>query len=213
MSDLSLSPIQAKRKRASTKALLGAEYQDIVTDFISVPKSEKDADDYDAGRLRQGLKYADITLRNTQRKLPPLGMSALSLYKNAVKNLLDFQNEVDTKQDGYMVKRAKEIWLPLIRMHEESVPNRACLNLTNSPDTQRLQDEIHNLQRIAFCLRYGNILALVCQELEIVKANVAKVSGWVDQTGKYWTEIDEILGKLGKMCLPESRSTNNAQHI
>src|SRR5271170_1384847 len=104
-------PLKVRRKRASTKDFLGSEYQEMVTKVLDPPKPGKNAQEYDGKRLREGLKYADSTLRSTERKLSPLGMRAVLLYKEAVANLLDLEENVDPEQDEEEVEAAKEAFL------------------------------------------------------------------------------------------------------
>jgi hypothetical protein len=134
--------LKVDRKRASTKGLLGSEYQAIVTKVLNPPKPGKNAQDYDGEPLREGFKYADSNLRTTECNLPPLGMRAVLLYKDAVVNLLDLEENMEPEQDEEEVEAAKEAWLTIVRMHEESAQYKACLAITNSSDAQTLQDEI-----------------------------------------------------------------------
>ncbi|KAI9737971.1 MAG: hypothetical protein M1834_009341 [Cirrosporium novae-zelandiae] len=188
---LPLTSLKFRRKRASTRDILGSEYQEIITEVLASPKPEKNAQDYDGKRLREGLKYADSILRSTECKLSPLDMRAVLLYKDAVINLLDLGENVDPEQDEEL-ENAKEVWLTIVRMHEESARGKECLILTNSSDSQTLQDEIIKLQRISFFARYGDVFVDVCQKLG-TNAEAQKVLGWRALTGSYWTEINTRL--------------------
>src|SRR4051812_28203910 len=79
------------RKRAKTRTLLGDEYREVVTEVLKPPMPPPNASGYDEKHLREGLKYADSTLRNTLRKLSPIGTRALALYKEACARLLDLE--------------------------------------------------------------------------------------------------------------------------
>ena len=85
------SPPQLKvRKRADTRILLGDDYQDIVKD-VPPPHPPKNASDYKRKNLKERLIYADRALRNPERKLSPIGIRALKLYKDACIRLLDLE--------------------------------------------------------------------------------------------------------------------------
>jgi hypothetical protein len=45
----------------------------VVTTVLEPPRALSSAAAYDAKRVQEALKYADSTLRNTRRKLSPLG--------------------------------------------------------------------------------------------------------------------------------------------
>jgi hypothetical protein len=164
----------------------------MVTEVLDPPKPGKNAQDYDAKRLREGLKYADSNLRTTERKLSPLGMRAILLYKDAVANLLDLEENREPEQDEEEVEAVKEAWLTIVRMHEESAQYKACLAITNSSDAQTLQDEIVKLQRIAFFARYGDAFADTCQRLR-AQGEAQKVLGRNNLVGGYWTGINKRL--------------------
>jgi hypothetical protein len=97
MSSSSATPLASSvsslkvRKRAKTRTLLGDEYREVVTQVLEPPKPPPNDSGYDEKHLREGLKYADFTLRNTQRKLSPIGTRALMMYKDACARLLDLE--------------------------------------------------------------------------------------------------------------------------
>jgi hypothetical protein len=187
-------PALRVRKRAKTKTLLGDEYQEVVTELLEPPKPLQDVSGYGEKRLRMGLRYADCTLRNVERKLSPIGMRALMLYKDACARLLDMEEGEEYDEDEKIVEKIKREYTATIRAYEQSVQYTACLNITRTMDAQKLQDEIVRLQRTALYARYGDVLAVACRQLRN-EAEAKKVEGWELLQKDYWTDIDARLGK------------------
>ncbi|KAI9768931.1 MAG: hypothetical protein M1840_004527 [Geoglossum simile] len=187
----SLAPLKV-RKRAKTRTLLGDEYREVVTEILKPPRPPPNGSGYDEKHLREGLKYADSTLRNTLRKLSPIGTRALALYKEACAQLLDLEEGEVYNKEEKVVQSVKEEWIATVRMHEQSIRFIACLHATRTLDAQMLQDELLSLQKTAFYVRYGDILAEACRRLKN-EAEARKVEGWESLRGEYWTDIE---GKL-----------------
>lgn len=185
-------PLRIQRKRASTKVLLGEDYQTVVTKIFDPPNPGKNKQDYDEAHLKAGLQYADSVLRSTERKLSPIGMRAVKLYKEAVIKLLSREERVQQDTSGKQVESAEEEWLSIVRTHEQSIQYLACLHLCDSSDSQALQDELLKLQRTSFYARYGDFFADTCRQLR-QRAEADKVLGWETLVGKYWTDINEKL--------------------
>jgi len=180
------------RKRTDTKTLLGEDYQDIVKDVPPPPQPLQNALDYKEKNLKERLVYADRTLRNPERKLPPIGIRALKLYKDACARLLDLDEGEVYEGDEEELETAKDEWRVTIRMYEGYIQYTACLQITRTSDAQMLQDQLLNLQRTAFHARYGDMLAEVCRQLR-KEAEIKKVDGWRELQKEYWTEIDKKL--------------------
>jgi hypothetical protein len=179
------------RKRANTRVLLGDDYVEVVEEILPPPKPLLNASDYTADRLKEALKYADCTLRNNNRKLSPIGIHALTLYKDACGRLLDLE-EGEIFEDDKELEDAKGEWIASIGTYEQSIQYVGCLNVTHTQDAQTLQDEIIGLQRTSFYARYGNYMAHACQELKR-EAEAKKVTGWQNLQKSYWTDIDKRL--------------------
>jgi hypothetical protein len=180
------------RKRAKTRTLLGNEYQEVITEVLKPPMPPPNASGYDKKHLREGLKYADFTLRNTERRLSPIGTRALMLYKDACARLLDLEEGEVYDEEEEVVQSVKEEWIATLRAQEESMQSIACLHATHTLDAQTLQDELLSLQRTAFYARYGDILATACRKFKS-EAEAEKVEGWKKLRGEYWTNIASIL--------------------
>lgn len=179
------------RKRANTKILLGDEYIEVVTEPLNPPHPLPNISDYNENRLKEGLKYADSTLRDPLRKLSPIGMHALKLYKDACARLLDLEDG-ETFDDKEEFEAVKQEWIANIRTYEQSIQYHACLNITHTSDAQRLQEEILNLQRTTFYARYGDYLAESCRQLKC-EAEARKVEGWQRLSKSYWSEVSRNL--------------------
>lgn len=182
------------RKRAKTQVLLGEDFKETVTEILEPPKPQKDDGEYDEKRLRVGLKYADWTLRNSARKLSPIGERGLMLYKEACARLMGLDNrETCDDDDGEnIVQEVRDEYLSTVRMYERSIQFTACLRVTRTEDAQALQDELVKLQRLAFYARYGDILAMACRQLRS-EAEAKKVEGWEILNHSYWTDINQRL--------------------
>ena len=161
-----------------------------MTEVLPAPKPGKTAGDYDIQKLKVGLQYADSTLRS-DRQLSPLGMRAVLIYKEAVANLLIIEVNKDL---GYNEEdaAAKDEWLAIVRMHEESAIYRSCLKVTKSSEAQEFQDEIAKLQRTSFFARYGDVFAETCNSLRL-QAERMKAPGWQVLLGRYWSEINKTI--------------------
>ena len=110
--------------------------------FLEHPKP---SEIYDIPKLRYRLKYADYTLRNPQRKQCPIGMRALLMYKEACKGLLNLEIQLENTEEGQFqdddkgnLQDLKTEWLATIRIYEESIQFRACLQTTPTLSTQEL---------------------------------------------------------------------------
>lgn len=177
------------RKRASIKVLLEDDPEELPQEILDPPKPLQNVADYDRKRIGNALLYVESTLRNSTRKLSPIGMRALLLYKDACARYLEMEvrDIFDKKDDDVQAARAELI--ATIRMYEQSMQFTACLRVTRSPDAQTLQEELLNLQRTAFYARYGDLFAVACRQLKH-EAEAKKVDGWKSLHYKYWIEID-----------------------
>lgn len=182
------------RKRADTKSLLGSAYKDVVNneDVPPPPQPLKDVHAYKDKGLKDRLLYADSAIRNQTRKLSPLGLRGLKLYKDACAHLLSLEEGEVFDGGEEDLESAKEMWRAVIQMYDRSLSYTACLRITRTSDAQELQDQLVNLQRTAFYARYGDMFAHVCRQLKN-EAEIHKVLGWRTLQKKYWTEICQTL--------------------
>lgn len=112
-----------RRKRASTRAILGDLYQEEVSDNPKVPvppDSSQGIAVYTEERLKNALLYADQTLRNKTRKGSPSSNHCLLMYKSTVKAVLS--NEWDTEKE-------KEEMLQLVLIFEKDIYTHRFLQL------------------------------------------------------------------------------------
>lgn len=187
-----------KRRRATTRALLGDKYQETVTDIPSPPKPVECSEEYTKEKLQEGLLYADSVLRNKDRKLSPIGIRAMMIYKDACAGLLDMQDDTDdgvndnNRSDQERKRHIRNSFLATIRGFEGYLTYTMCLRLTDSKDAEELMQELLKLQRTTFYARYGDIFGEICKTLR-QKAEVHKVLGWQSLSKRYWTEISDNL--------------------
>jgi hypothetical protein len=182
-----------RRKRGDTRSLLGSAYEEVITKILDPPQPLQDISDYTPERIKEALKYADVTLRNPQRKLSPAGALAIQMYKDSCMDLLKILDVEEGEVFETSIEERKEVeqrHRVFIREAEKSMQINACLRATRTTTAQELQDEILQLQRTAFYGRYGDYFAEVCKDLknEAQKGNLA---GWQTLSGKYWSEIAE----------------------
>ena len=101
-----------KRARASTKSILGDEYVDEVVDHPKPPQPPKDVTSYNDSRLKRGLIFADHALLSKTRKVSPITSHCLTLYKSAVKALLE---------EEYTDEEEKQILLATVLAYERQI--------------------------------------------------------------------------------------------
>lgn len=106
------------RKRASIKVLLEDDPEELPQEILDPPKPLQNVANYDRKRIGNALLYVESTLRNPTRKLSPIGMRALLLYKDACARFLEMEvrDIFDKKDDDVQAARAELI--ATIRMYE-----------------------------------------------------------------------------------------------
>ena len=190
---VTFAPVQS-RKRALTKTLLGEQYEEVVTTILDPPQPLPNLSQYTPGRILEGLRYTDTTLRNPHRKISPGGAIALTIYKDACVGLLDMldveEGEVIemTETDQTHRQNVEDCHRAFIREAERGIQLKACMKTTKTDSAQQLQDEILDLQRIAFYARYGDYFSDICNNLKVA-AETKKLAGWQTISKEYWSEI------------------------
>lgn len=147
MSDTPSPRIKAQR-RLDKKALIGDDYEEVVKDVPQPPYPYDDPEEYGYSQVKYRLQYADHTLRHTERRLPPIGQQALTMYKDACGRLLGLLEEGKSKPDetgDEEVMQVKEEWISVIRTYDRAIQYTACLQLPRTDDEQKLQDQIVSL--------------------------------------------------------------------
>ncbi|EEH40301.2 hypothetical protein PAAG_02356 [Paracoccidioides lutzii Pb01] len=150
-------------------------YQSTVTD---VPSPPLPVENYTMEDLKDRLIYADRVLRNSQRRLSPIGTRALQIYKDACARLLNLE------QENGDLEMARDVWRATLRAYDQTFYFTPCLRVVRSSDAQVLQDRLIDLQKTTFYTRYANIFAELCIQMKTVTGPMHK---------PYWTEI---YGKL-----------------
>ncbi|KAG0650530.1 hypothetical protein D0Z07_3420 [Hyphodiscus hymeniophilus] len=189
-----LGPVHS-RKRALTRTLLGSEYEETVISVLEPPRPLQDLSGYTAERVRQGLRYADTTLRHAERKVSPAGGIALTLYKDTCVDLLDILDVEEGEIFEATPEERKAIedsCRAFLRAAEQGIQHNMCMQLTRTKSSQELQDEILNLQRTAFYGRYGDYFAGICNNVKVA-AEKGKVEGWDLLSKTYWSDTAKRL--------------------
>ena len=141
--------------------------------------------DYTVNDIQDRLTYTDHALQ----KLPPIGIRALRLYKEACLRLLNFEDSETCKNGEEVLAEAiKNEWKSTILTYDQVMPYTACLVMARSADAQELQEQLVMLRKAAFYARYGDIFAEVCTKLKR-DAEAKKFSGWKIPRNHYWTKI------------------------
>ncbi|PGH01866.1 hypothetical protein AJ79_07803 [Helicocarpus griseus UAMH5409] len=144
-------PTEARvRKDFGTTALFDHTCRSPVKD---VPSPPTPVETYTIHDIKDRLEYSDCVLRNSQRRLSPVGTQALHIYKEVCAKLLDLEEE-----EGEL-EAAKEIWRATLRACDESIYCTPCLRVVRSSNAQILQDRLISLQETAFYARYSAIFA------------------------------------------------------
>ncbi|KAK2753562.1 hypothetical protein FQN54_007339 [Arachnomyces sp. PD_36] len=160
---------------------------DSSTEPIDPPKPLSRISEYDENALKIRLKYAHLTLNNPQRKLCPLGMHAMKLYKEACAHLLDLEDG-ETFESEEELHQAKVEWISAIRTYEQTAQYSAFLEITGTSDAEEMKEQLLALRRTSLYARYGDYFADVCTRLKR-EAEVHKLFKWQSLQKKYWTEI------------------------
>ena len=191
MSSPSTTPPSIRiRKRAATKVLLGSDYEEVIRTTPSPPVPMEKAEEYTLSRVKAGLLYADNILRNTIRKLSPLGQRALALYKENCATLLDL-GEGELNENGEDAETLKLQLIAQIRSYEADLQYHGFMKLLPPANDQDLIDKILHLKRVEFYARYADILARFCTKLKVA-ANVNKTPGH-RMLMAYWTKTEKEL--------------------
>jgi hypothetical protein len=187
---VNFGPVQSQ-KRALTRTLLGSEYEETVTSILDPPQPLQNLSGYNAERVREGLRYADTTLRHPERKISPGGAITLKLYKDTCVGLLDMLDIDEGEIFETTAEERKAIedsYRAFIREAEKGIQINACMQATKTNSAQELQEEILNLQRTAFYGRYGDYFAEICNNLKVA-AERGKLAGWKILSKAYWSDI------------------------
>lgn len=122
---LSILNVERRRPRANTAELLGREISPKPDDDPpQPPKPLAYIEDYDIAHYKSGLAYADLTLRQKQRKLSPLGACAVRIYKDACKDLLELEIDRELLEgDAEEAKEALKLEVSMFhRLYVRNVP-------------------------------------------------------------------------------------------
>ncbi|KAK3936447.1 hypothetical protein QBC46DRAFT_321463 [Diplogelasinospora grovesii] len=181
----------AKRKRASTHAILGDLFEEEVINIPTRgPEPPKAADMYTEARLKEGLLYADTTLRYKQRKLSPLAAHCITLYKATMKAALE---------GDWMDEEERIALLNTILVYETEIYGTRALGFPSVTVDMNTVDRLAQLRRYVFAVRYGDYMAGVYERLKIPAQEDStsyfeQLPGWE----RYWTDVQAEIEKETK---------------
>lgn len=179
-----------KRSRESAKSLLGTMYKEDTTEDPAVPLPPNDISEYDDERLKEGLHFADQSLRCTTRKVSPVGQHCLSLYKSALMGVLGEQYEDEEE---------KKDMLQQLIMCERQIYNRKFLRRPADNNEPSLVQRLSEGRRYEFAARYGDYMARVCEQIK-TNAKVEKTEHFekLYSWKRFWTDINHNLNQEHK---------------
>ncbi|KAK3364306.1 hypothetical protein B0T25DRAFT_529761 [Lasiosphaeria hispida] len=169
------------RPRASTRAILGAQYDEAVDTDPQPPAPLASIDQYDEARLKEGLLYADRTLRIKHRVVSPMAAHLLGLYKATVKSAI----EKEWADDNERVTLLKTLFV-----YERELYINNALRLPSKHVDTSIMDRLLELRRYEFAARYGDYVGEVCKKLKVKAKEQStlffhQLHGW----DRYWTDI------------------------
>lgn len=176
-----------KRARASTRVLLGDDYEEDMTATPSLPEPPRDLSRYTTQRLKEGLRFADCRLRNKERKVTPLTEHCLGLYKLALKNLLE---------EEYADEEQRIAQLRMVNLYERDIYTRAFLRHSSDKQEQEFVEKLQQLRSYEFSARYGDYSAEICQRLKR-ETSLKKLEYYEQLQGwnRYWTDINADINR------------------
>lgn len=176
-----------RRPRASTKSVLGADYQEEIIDKPTVPEPPPSISVYTEERLKEGLTFADHTLRNRKRIVSPITNHCLTLYKATVKAILleEYADEDERKE-----------LLSNVLLCERDIYTRRFLRGPLDESELNLVHKLSRLRRFEFAARYGDYLSAVCDRLKVT-ARIEKTQYFEQLNGweRYWTDINSDINR------------------
>lgn len=175
-------PNFTKRVLASTKPLLGDSYKEEVEPVPEVPIPAKRISEYTEARIKEGLYFVDHTLRNKRRQISPRALHCLTLYKNALKAILEKE---------YTDENERRELLCTIRLFENDIKANGFLHSTEDTNVLLIQ-RLSQLRRYGFAARYGDYFAGVCRDLKMQTEleqtqHFRRLVGWE----RYWSHINK----------------------
>ena len=176
-----------RRARATTKSLLGSDYQEEIVETPRFPDPLSDVSKYDEARLKEGLAFADQTLRNTHRRVSPITSHCLNLYKSTVKAVLTEEYDDETQ---------REELLATVFLYEKDIYSKRFLRVPSDEAEAGLVDRLSQLRRYEFAARYGDYMSAVCDRLK-TKARVERTQYFEQLQGwnRFWTDINSDINK------------------
>ena len=168
------SSLQVPRQRKSTKEVLGQLYNDPPQDFPKLPIPGKVPSDYTRDKVLQGLVYASERLRNSKRKLSPLGELAIKKYEAACHDALNAETPEERMP-----------FIADLRVYETAISAERMLQGADKPTAQIYQDELLRWRRLEFYARYGDYFKYACDELR----QQNKPSLVIIKSSEKWSDI------------------------
>jgi len=182
-----------KRKRASTRQLLGTGYKDEVK-LSDIPPAAKRTSTYNISTLRKRLYWVDCVLRDSSRKISPIRGYQLTAYKNACADALASELAIEEgKIPPDKIEQRRTAWAAGLRVFEKSNEYVLCLQQINSKGPDELQEKTLELLTEFIYARYGDLLTSACKLLKC-KPQQMDPPGAQLLRG-FWTDIDLKLEK------------------
>ncbi|KAK3361271.1 hypothetical protein B0T24DRAFT_642865 [Lasiosphaeria ovina] len=147
------------RRRARTNELLGGEFRPAV-EVPTAPFPPASHTMYDEQRLKEGLFYADQTLRNATQRASPLVSHCMTMYKTCLKAALE--NDGKDEQERQDLLETIHVFLEEIRGNRE-------FRLPCDKVNTAVVDRLAMLRRYGLAIRYRLWTDMVYDGLHISK--------------------------------------------
>ncbi|EQL00037.1 hypothetical protein OCS_04251 [Ophiocordyceps sinensis CO18] len=200
-----------KQARASTKSLLSESYEEAVIDTTSRCRNidrlpfrqtarecafetelpyglgstdpPNDISAHSEERLKVGLRFADHSLRNKERKVSPIAYHCLTLYKATVKAALEKEHDDNNEKNEL---------LSSVLLFERDIYTRAFLRRPVDIGNLQLIERLSQLRRFEFAARYGDYLAHEARDPAITEADIMTIWAALNACNSMGLNFDRV---------------------
>ena len=174
--------IPKTRSRANTVELL-------------MPIAEARAENYGVARVIKTKAYADQRLRSTTRKPSPITQLALKLYEAACNTyLLAAENEFAHVNKMALCRE--------IQAYEEAFNIRHHMEVERDQSLEDMKSELLSLRKSQLLARYGDYLAIVCNELKATSDAGQIINTAMTSTGRWASTAKLVEADITQLANP-----------
>ncbi len=164
----------------------GAARTSADTGNLKAPTPESNCSAYTKDRIKKGISYATQRLNSVHRKPPPNTERILIVYRGAYQSFLAALAQGENEQELRYI-------LHEIRAMESDLCTKVWHETAKTDKIQALQEDILQLRRMVFYMRYGDYTAKVTQNLR-PGAQAYSLDVWrpISDASK-WTQVDNAI--------------------